>query len=60
MNYNELDIDAEVNNVVSAVEEGNFRQATKRETMEVRIAALSKIVHEMQEMVQNDKELVNT
>ena len=60
MNYDELDIDAEVNNVVSAVEEGNFRQATKRETMEVRIAALSKIVHEMQEMVKNDKELVNT
>jgi len=59
MNYDELDIDAEVNNVVSAVEEGNFRQAAKRETMEVRIAALGKIVHEMQEMVQNDKELVN-
>ena len=60
MNYDELNIDAEVNNVVSAVEKGNFRQATKRETMEVRIAALSKIVHEMQEMVQNDKELVST
>lgn len=59
MNYNELDVEDEVNRVVIAVEQGEFRQATKRETMTVRLAALSNIVHEMQEMVRNDKELVN-
>jgi len=59
MNYNDLNIEDEVNRVVTAVEQGNYRQATKRESMEVRLAALSAIVREMQEMVQNDKELVN-
>ena len=60
MNYDELDVEDEVNRVVTAVEQKNYRKATKRESMEVRIAALSSIVHEMQEMVQNDKELINT
>jgi len=59
MNYDELDVEDEVNRVVTAVEQKNYRKATKRESMEVRIAALSNIVHEMQEMVQNDKELIN-
>ena len=59
MNYNELNVEDEVNRVVTAVEKGNFRQATKRESMQVRLAALSVIVHEMQELVQNDKELIN-
>ena len=59
MNYDELNVEYEVNRVVTAVEKGNFRQATKRESMQVRLAALSVIVHEMQELVQNDKELVN-
>ena len=54
-----MDIENEVNSVVTAVENGNYRQATKRETMEVRLVALSNIVHEMQEIVQNDKELVS-
>ena len=58
MNYDELDVENEVNRVVTAMEHGEFRQATKRESMEVRIAALSSIVHEMQELVRNDKELV--
>ena len=57
MNYNELSIENEVNQVVTAVEQKNYRKATKRESMEVRLAALSNIVHEMQEIVQNDKEL---
>jgi len=54
-----ISIDNEVNNVVIAVEHGNFRQATKKESMEVRLAALSNIVHNMQETIKNDKELVN-
>ena len=58
MDYNDLNIEDEVNRVVTAVEQGNYRQSTKRESMEVRLAALSTIVHEMREIVQNDKELV--
>ena len=42
--------------VASAVEQGNYRQATKKEAMEVRLSA---IVHEMQVIVQNDKELTH-
>jgi hypothetical protein len=59
MDYNEIDIENEVNRVVTAVEQGKYRQATKRETMAVRLAALSAIVHEMQEIVKTDKELVS-
>jgi len=59
MNYNEIDTENEVNRVITAVEQRNFRQATKKESMEVRLAALSNIVHDMQEIVKNDKELIN-
>ena len=59
MNYEEINIDDMITNVVSAVEQGTYRQATKRESMAVRIAALSDIVHEMQVLIQNDKELTN-
>jgi hypothetical protein len=57
MDYNKIDVDAEVNAMVAAVERGNVRPATKRESMTVRLAALSEIVHEMQAIVENDKEL---
>jgi hypothetical protein len=43
-----------------AVENGNYRKATKKESMEVRLAALSVIVHEMQDIVKKDKELAHT
>lgn len=58
MNYQDINVDDEVNRVVIAVEQGKYRQATKRESMEVRLAALSAIVREMQELVHNDKELI--
>jgi len=58
MNYDEINVDEVVESVASAVEKGDYRQATKKETMEVRLAALSAIVHEMQVLVHNDKELV--
>ncbi|GBU29560.1 hypothetical protein R84B8_03133 [Treponema sp. R8-4-B8] len=58
MNYDEIDVEHIVNEVGAAVEKGNYRQATKKETMAVRLAALSEIVHEMQVLVKNDKELV--
>ena len=59
MNYNEINIDDAVADVVSAVEQRTYRQATKRESMAVRLAALSDIVHELQVIVQNDKELLS-
>jgi hypothetical protein len=58
MDYDKINVDEVVESVASAVEKGNCRQATKKETMEVRLAALSAIVHEMQVLVHNDKELV--
>jgi len=59
MNYDEINAEEVVNHVVDAIEHGTFRQATKRESMAVRLAALSEIVHEMQTLVKNDKELVD-
>jgi len=59
MDYNKIDVDTEVNAMVAAVERGEVRAATKQESMAVRLAALSDIVHEMQVVVANDKELTN-
>jgi len=58
MDYDKIDVERIVNEVATAVEKGNYRQAAKKETMEVRLAALSAIVHEIQVLVHNDKELV--
>jgi len=58
MDYNEIDVERIVNEVVTAEEQGKTRNATKKETMAVRLAALSAIVKKMQSIVENDKELV--
>jgi len=58
MDYNEIDVESIVNEVVTAEEQGRMRNATKKETMAVRLAALSAIVRKMQDIVENDKELV--
>ena len=58
MNYDEVNIEKEVSHVVNSVEQGTARSATKRESMAVRLAALSEIVHEMQVLVKEDKELI--
>ena len=58
MDYNEIDVERIVNEVVTAEGQGKLRNATKRETMIVRLAALSAIVRKMQSIVENDKELV--
>jgi len=58
MNYDEIDVERIVNEVVTAEEQGKMRNATKKETMLVRLAALSAIVRKMQSIVENDKELV--
>ena len=61
MNYNEIDVDKIINEVSIAVEKGNYRKATKKESMEVRLAALAILVKNMQcemhDIVRNDKEL---
>ncbi|MCL2044584.1 MAG: hypothetical protein FWG89_10645 [Treponema sp.] len=59
MDYNEIDVDKIVNEVVAAEEQGRTRPATKKETMAVRLAALSAIVLKMQETVDSDKELTH-
>ena len=59
MNYDEIDVDQIVNEVSVAVAQGNYRKATKKESMEVRLAAISEIVHEMQDSIKNDKELID-
>jgi hypothetical protein len=57
MEYNNIDVDTEVDAMVAAVERGKVRQATMRESMAVRLAALSEIVHEMQHIIKNDDHL---
>jgi hypothetical protein len=57
MNYNDIQVEDEVNAVVAAAERGALRPAGKRESMAVRLAALSDIIHELQTIVKNDKEL---
>ena len=59
MNYDEIDIDKEVQAVDAAMDSGAFRFTTKKENMALRLAALSAIVREMQAIVENDKELIN-
>ncbi len=59
MNYDEINVDKVLESVASDVQQGNYRKATKKESMEVRLAALSAIVHEMQDIVKNDGELTH-
>jgi hypothetical protein len=58
MNYDEIDVDKIVNEVSVAVAQGNYRKATKKESMEVRLAALAMLVKNMQcemhDIVQNE------
>ncbi|MDR0684282.1 MAG: hypothetical protein LBF83_04055 [Spirochaetaceae bacterium] len=57
MDYDNIKVEDEVDAMVTAVEQGKLRPATKRESMSVRLAALSDIVHELQVIVKDDKEL---
>jgi hypothetical protein len=57
MNYDDIDVEQVVKEVVTAEAQGQLRPATKRESMTVRLAALSAIVREIQTVVENDKEL---
>ncbi|MDR0730957.1 MAG: hypothetical protein LBF63_04755 [Treponema sp.] len=59
MNYDEIDVEKEVQAVYDAMDRGAFRPAKKKENMALRLAALSAIVRNMQALVENDKELTN-
>jgi len=63
MNYDEIDTDKIINEVSAAVSQGNYRKATKKESMEVRLAALALLVKNMQDemhdIVQNERELAH-
>ena len=45
--------------VEDAIERGDYRHATKKENMALRLAALGAIVRELQVKVDSDRELVN-
>jgi hypothetical protein len=63
MNYDEIDVDKIVNEVSAAVAQGNYRKATKKESMEVRLAAIALLVKNMQcemhEIVEHERELAH-
>jgi hypothetical protein len=63
MDYSKINVDEEVAKVDLAMEQGNYRFATTKESMVIRLAALGEIVRNMQEIVEKDvekdKQLVN-
>ena len=59
MNYDEIDVEKEVQAVYDALDRGETRPATKKESMKVRLAALSAMVRNMQAIVEKDQELAN-
>ena len=54
MDYDNIKVEDEVDAVVTAGEQGKLRPAAKRESMSVRLAALSDIVHELQAIVKDE------
>jgi len=59
MDYNNIDVDKTVDEVYTAEAEGRTRPMTKQEIMRIRLAALSAIVKNMQDIVEKDHELVS-
>ena len=59
MNYNNIDVEKIVEEVYTAEAEGRTRPMTKQEIMRIRLAALSTIVANMQQIVEKDHELVS-
>ena len=59
----EIDTDKIINEVSTAVAQGNYRKTTKKESMEVRLAALAILVKNMQDemhdIVQNERDLIH-
>ena len=59
MDYDKIDVDKIVKEVYTAKAEGKTRPMTKQELMRIRLAALSAIVRNMQDIVEKDHELVS-
>ncbi|MDR1869059.1 MAG: hypothetical protein LBQ82_03635 [Treponema sp.] len=59
MDYDKIDVDKIVEEVYAAKAEGRTRPMTKQELMRIRLAALSAIVRNMQDIVEKDHELVS-
>jgi hypothetical protein len=59
MDYSDLDVDKIVEEVYTAKAEGKTRPMTKQELMRIRLAALSAIVRNLQDIVEKDHELVS-
>ena len=59
MDYSDIDVDKTVDEVYTAEAEGKTRPMTKQEIMRIRLAALSAIVRNMQDIVEKDHELVS-
>ena len=59
MDYSALNVDQIVKEVYAAEAEGRTRPTTKQETMRIRLAALSAIVRNMQDIVEKDHELIS-
>ena len=59
MDYSDLNVDQIVKEVYAAEAEGRTRPAAKQETMRIRLAALSAIVRNMQDIVEKDHELAS-
>ena len=57
MDYENIDVDKIVEEVHKAEDEGRLSPTSKQKSMLARLAALSAIVRNMQEIVENDKEL---
>ena len=57
--YSDLNVDQIVKEVYAAEAEGRTRPMTKHELMRIRLAALSAIVRNMQDIVEKDHELVS-
>ena len=48
MNYDEINVEKTINEVSTAVVKWNYRKATKKDSMEIRLAALALLVKIMQ------------
>jgi hypothetical protein len=59
MDYNNINADKIIEEVYTAEAEGRTRPMTKQEIMRIRLAALSSIVRNMQDIVEKDHELVS-
>jgi hypothetical protein len=59
MDYENINVDKIVEEVHKAEDEGRLVPTSKQKSMLARLAALSAIVRNLQEKVENDKELVN-